>query len=117
MHYSCELKEVEFFAHHGLYKEEQHIGGKFIVSVLVTQDRNDNDPLSNLNELVNYEALYQLVFAIMKTKEELIEVVAKKIMDEVYQLYPTSTLVKVSITKLNPAGLFKSGAAHVTLER
>ncbi len=117
MLYTCKLQQIEFYAYHGLHAEEQLTGGKFLVDVSVTAEREESDQMNQLRNLVNYQDLFEMVSAIMKDREDLMETVAKKIIDHVYKKYNNLHLVEVTITKENPAGLFKSGSAVVKLQR
>lgn len=117
MKYTCSIEHAVFHAYHGLYPEEKLTGGTFIVDVHVTCKRKDADPMNSLTEMLNYEALFQLIQSVMQQREDLIETVAANILSGIPELADGIIAAKVKIQKPNPAGLFKTGTAAVELER
>lgn len=114
MKYTCSLNNLEFYAFHGVYEEENILGGLFIVHIEVSRDVLPGENLQSLEKVYNYEVIYDLVDKNMKIRTRLIETVAKRIFDDMEQVLRPDTL-RVTISKPNPAGLFKSGNASVTL--
>lgn len=117
MRYICSLKQLQFHAYHGLYAEEHLTGGTFIVDISIESERHPDDHLNTLESVLDYETVFNLVSDTMKEREDLIEAVAKKIIDRIHSHFTHIERIEVTITKPNPAGLFKSGAAVVTLIR
>jgi len=117
MRYKTSISNVNFYSFHGLYPEEKLTGGKFIVDVLVEQEVDDKSSMKRLVEVVNYEQLFSIVKHEMDEPKELIETVAKNILDTIGSRIHHIKLAEVKITKLNPGGLFKSGSASVSLSR
>jgi dihydroneopterin aldolase len=117
MRYQTALNNVEFFSFHGLYPEEKLIGGKFSVDVLVEQEIDDQSSMKRLVEVVNYEQLFSIVKKQMEHPRDLIEAVAKCILDDIASRIHKTQFIEVKITKLNPGGLFKSGSASVCLRK
>ena len=117
MKYKTAVSNVEFFSFHGLYPEEKLTGGKFIVDALVEQEVDDKASMKRLVEVVNYEQLFSIIKHEMDQPKELIETVAKNILDTIGSRIHHIKFVEVKITKLNPGGLFKSGSASVSLTR
>lgn len=117
MRYKTSINQVEFFSFHGLYPEEKLTGGKFIADVSVEQEVDDKASLKRLVEVVNYEHLFTIVKNEMDQPKDLIETVAKNILDTLGSRIHLIKTAEVKITKLNPGGLFKSGSASVTLTR
>lgn len=116
MKYTCSLRNLEFFAHHGVYKEENILGGRFIAHIELSREVLPEEDLQSLDQVYNYEVIYGLVEKNMKIPSSLIETVAKRIFDDIDLLLHPDILI-VTITKPNPAGLFKSGEAAVTLSK
>lgn len=114
MIYTCKLENISFFAFHGLYPQEQKIGGTFIVNVEVSRNSSLDETFEDLNKLYNYELLFQIAKKEMQQTQALIETVAKNIFEEINSTLKPEKL-SVSVTKLNPAGLFGSGVATVSL--
>ncbi len=96
------LEGLEFFAHHGFYKEEQNLGNKFAVDITVSADLSDAAEHDNLRETVNYESLYRIIRHEMAEPTKLLEHIGKRIIDAVFKEYPVIYLIEVKISKYNP---------------
>jgi len=111
------LEGLEFFAYHGLYPFEKEKGGKFLVDVWITEEVEESTPLKEINQVINYEAIFNVIKEEMEIRRDLIEDLAKTILARIgHQLLDKNAAIKVKITKPNPGGLFGSGAASVCLE-
>jgi dihydroneopterin aldolase len=117
MIYTCSIENAEFHAYHGLYPEEKLTGGTFIVNVHVVTERSDDDPLNQLDSVMDYEHLFTLIKETMDQREDLIETVATKLLNRIPVLFHDALHAEVSITKPDPAGLFKTGSATVKLKK
>jgi 7,8-dihydroneopterin aldolase/epimerase/oxygenase len=113
MKYITSLTGLEIFAYHGLYPEERAMGALFLVDVSI--EREVSQPIHSIEEATNYEILLQTVKAEMAKPTDLIETVAQLILDALKESFPQATSLSVTIHKPNPAGVFKSGVASVTL--
>jgi 7,8-dihydroneopterin aldolase/epimerase/oxygenase len=112
MTYITTINDLEFFAHHGVYAEEQVLGAIFKVDITVKRELTK--PIETLDEATNYELIYGAAKQAMSKPEALIETVAQNILKNL-QNYFTEAQITVTIHKPNPAGLFKSGVASVTV--
>jgi len=96
------IEGMEFFAYHGCFKEEQVIGTKFIVDLFLTTDTSKAEETDNLNDTVNYLAVYQSVKDEMKIKSKLLEHVSRRIIRRVKKEFPDVTHVRIKMRKMNP---------------
>jgi 7,8-dihydroneopterin aldolase/epimerase/oxygenase len=96
------LEGLEFFAHHGFYKEEQKIGNKFAVDISVSTDLSLAAEHDNLKETVNYEALYRIIRHEMSEPTKLLEHIGKRIIEAVFKEFPVIYQIEVKISKYNP---------------
>lgn len=113
MKYITALSGLEFYAYHGLYAEEQILGQKFKVDVKVTMDIDK--PITHIEDAVNYEMLFNTAREEMAVRQDLIETVAQRILARLQKHFGAAPSVEVTIYKPNPAGVFKSGVASVTI--
>lgn len=97
-----ELKNMEFFAHHGCFGEERIIGNKFLVNLSVLTDSTKAAESDDINEAVNYQILYDIVVKEMEVPSHLLEHVANRILKSVRGAFPEIISAEVSIEKLNP---------------
>jgi dihydroneopterin aldolase len=96
------VEGVQFYSHHGYYKEEQVLGGKYIVDIYLKIDFDEAAETDDLKKTINYEEVYQLTKQEMEVHARLIEHVCKRILDKIKQRYPNLQYIKVRVSKHNP---------------
>ncbi|PKQ70362.1 dihydroneopterin aldolase [Raineya orbicola] len=96
------LEEMEFFAYHGFYEEEQKIGNKYSVDVYIEADVSKAVYSDKLADTLNYEAVYQIVAEEMQKPTRLLEHIAQRIIDSILQHFSMATKVSVAVSKFNP---------------
>lgn len=112
-----ELEDMEFYAFHGCYKEEQVVGNKFLVSLTIWSDCVKAGVSDNICDATSYLTAYEVVKEQMSIKSHLLENVATRILDALQTKLPAIVSAKVKISKINPPLGGKVGRASVTLER
>ncbi|GAB3952162.1 dihydroneopterin aldolase [Spirosoma harenae] len=96
------LEGLEFFSYHGFYDEEQKIGNKYSVDIIVTTDFLEAARRDRLSDTVSYEDLYHITAAVMKQPARLLEHIAHQIIQEIRSKYAGLQGVEVSVSKFNP---------------
>lgn len=96
------LEGMEFFAYHGCFHEEQIIGTRFIVEVEMELETAKAEVSDHLEDTVNYQAVYGIVKHEMEQKSQLIEHVARRILDAVTASFPQISSMQVRLSKVNP---------------
>ncbi len=96
------LEGMEFYSHHGCFKEEQLIGTKFIIDFYFETDTTEAEKTDNLKNTINYQSVYSLIKKEMSIKSNLLENVARRILVSVCNNYPLINRAKVKISKINP---------------
>lgn len=98
-----QIENMEFYAYHGHFKEEQIVGNKFLVSLEI-ETNMDNAALSdNLIDALNYQRAYEIIKKEMQIKSHLLENIAKRILDALYNEFNDKIIrSEVKISKLNP---------------
>ena len=112
-----ELEGMEFFAHHGCFTEEQIIGNTFVVSLRLEADVEQAEKSDKLEDALNYQQAYLLVKREMEKPSHLLEHVAGRIIDALYEAFPQVKKVTVKVSKVNPPVGGKVGSSSVTLSR
>jgi 7,8-dihydroneopterin aldolase/epimerase/oxygenase len=97
---TIELKQLRFFAYHGLYKEEQKIGNDFEVDLLVSY--NTSEMVTDISDTINYVTLYEIVKEEMKKTTELLETLVMTITGRIREKFPQAVSIDISIYKLTP---------------
>lgn len=110
------IEKMEFYAYHGCFKEEQQIGTWFQVDLNMMVDTSKAELSDNLEDTVNYQAVYLTVKNEMMQKSKLLENVAHRILNAVFLNYPVQS-AEVTVRKKNPPLGGKMGAVMVTLQR
>ncbi len=111
------LENMEFFAYHGCFEEEQIIGNQFVVNVEIETDTVEAGQSDNLADTLNYQEAYNLVREQMQQKSHLLEHVAQRILDALMQSFDTMTFVKVKISKMHPPMGGKMRSVSLELEK
>jgi len=109
------LENMEFFAYHGCFAEEQLIGTRFLVNLIIETDTSDAAMDDDLHKTVNYQTLYQIVKSEMEEKSKLLEHVSLRIMTSIMEQFPQLKWVKVKVSKMNPPVGGKAESVSVTM--
>ena len=113
------LRNVRFHAFHGVLPQERQVGGDFMVTVRVGYPLERAMETDNVDDTLDYAALYALVKKEMAEPSELLEHVVGRIVKAITASFPKVTSVDLELTKLNPPmGADCEGAAvevHVGL--
>ena len=97
-----QIENMEFYSFHGHYREEQIVGNKFLVDLHIESDMAAPAASDDLKDAVNYQLAYRLVKVEMENKSKLLEKIAKRILDTIYENFEGLRKVTVKISKMNP---------------
>lgn len=100
MYYTVHLKNIRLFGRHGVYAAEQQTGGLFELDIQCRFAKEG--VITQLNDTVNYEAVYHLVQKKFEQPYALLETLAGELAADVYAAYPFLTEITITILKLNP---------------
>jgi dihydroneopterin aldolase len=109
------LEGMEFYAHHGYFKEEQVLGNRFTVDIELETDYVEAAINDDLSKTADYTKVYSIISKVMGTKVSLLEHLAFKINTEVLALLPSVVSVSVTVSKQNPPIGGVCAAAKVSL--
>ena len=96
------LQNMEFYAHHGHFTEENIIGGRFRVDVVIETDISKAAASDDLHDAVDYSRVYELVKSEIHQVSHLIEHVAGRIADAIHAEFKDIGQITVTVFKLNP---------------
>lgn len=96
------LEELEFFAYHGLFQEERKIGNKYSINLTIETDFSDAATEDKFSATVDYGALYKTIEQIMQQPTKLLENIAYKIIQTIFNNFPQILSAEVSVAKHNP---------------
>lgn len=97
-----EIENMEFYAYHGCFKEEQIVGNKFLVDMKAKVDCIEPARTDNIADALDYSKAYEIIQEQMKIKSHLLEHVAKRIIDALYAQFPELIEVSIKVSKMNP---------------
>lgn len=96
------LEGLEFYAHHGFYKEEQSLGNRFQVDLKIRADVSGAGENDELTLTVDYVKVYALVREQMNIRFKLLETLGQRIIADLRQHFAQIVFIEVTISKFNP---------------
>ncbi|MDP4187009.1 MAG: dihydroneopterin aldolase [Bacteroidota bacterium] len=97
-----QLEGMEFYAFHGCFKEERIVGNHFMVNVTLETDMSTAAKTDNIEDALNYQKVYEIVKSEMAVKSKLLENVANRIINALYDKFPAIEKCTVKVSKINP---------------
>lgn len=97
-----EIENMEFYAFHGCYREEQLVGNRFMVDLTLETDIEAAAESDNVGDTVNYLEVYQAVRSQMEVRSDILEHVGYRILEEIKKRFPKVLSAKVKVSKCNP---------------
>lgn len=101
---TIELDDIEIYAYHGCYAEEQKVGNRFKVSITLEVEAKKAAQSDDVNNAVNYVEVVEIVKQEMAIKSHLLENVVTRICNKIWQKFNTKGLLggTVKVAKLAP---------------
>lgn len=119
MHYSpleIHLRDLRFYAHHGVLPQERVVGGRFIVQIALemtaTSAALEQDSLEGT---VSYADVYAVAKEVMAQPSKLLEHVAARLLQQILEHFPQVLRATVEIQKDNPPMGAEVGGCSVRL--
>ena len=112
-----EIEGMEFFAYHGCYETERVVGNKFTVYARIATDCDKAAASDDINDALSYLTAYEIISREMLIPAHLLEHVAKRIIDALYDYFPQIKQLTIKVSKLNPPLGGKITATSVTLTK
>lgn len=109
------LRDVRFHAFHGVLPQECRVGADFSVTLRMGCDLVQAVATDRLDDTLNYGAVYELLKREMGVASQLLEHVAGRIGQAIFQQFPQVQSVDIWLTKDNPPMGADSGGAGVEL--
>ena len=97
-----EIENMEFYAFHGHFKEEQIVGNKFLIDLMIETDLERASKTDKLEDTVDYQVAFRIVKEEMEKKSNLLEHIAGRILDSIYEKLEGVEKATVRIRKMNP---------------
>ncbi|HEX2926037.1 MAG TPA: dihydroneopterin aldolase [Ruminiclostridium sp.] len=112
------IEDLEVYAYHGVAEEEKRLGQMFLVSLQISADLSIAAKSHDLGSTLNYAEVCRVVQEVVKSdRYDLIETVAYKILEGIFDNFSKAVSVKILLKKpWAPMGYHLKYAA-VELER
>ena len=111
------LEDMEFYAFHGHFKEEQIVGNRFLVNLSIQTDMEKAGKSDHLSDALNYQKAYEIVEQEMEKKSHLLEHIARRILDALYDKFDTIEHASIKVSKMNPPMGGKMECVSVSMDR
>lgn len=99
---SIELKNMRFYAYHGVLAQERIVGNDFVVNLTIEVDFCKAIQSDNVNDTLNYATVFDLVKKEMSLPSNLLEHVAGRIFNAIKTAFPHISSLQVRLAKLHP---------------
>jgi dihydroneopterin aldolase len=96
------VEGIRLYGYHGCLDEEGKIGTEYEVSVTVWGNIDDSFRSDNLNHTMDYVNINRVVQEHVSLRAKLIETVAHRITQTIFQEMPMVIKLKIKLSKLNP---------------
>jgi len=95
------LKDLVFYAPHGLYAGEESVGGRYVVQARI-EYQSGYQTIKAIEDTIDYEKVYLVIAEKMRKKEALIETLAMDIARQILNTFSKADTVQIKIEKCNP---------------
>lgn len=112
-----QIEGMEFYSFHGHFKEEQIVGNKFLVDLIIETDMDKPKESDNLKDALNYQRAYEIVKLQMEEKSHLLEHIAGRILDALNAEIGGIKKATVKVSKMNPPMGGKISSVSVVMSR
>lgn len=113
--FTIHLKNLQFFAYHGIHEEERILGNEFEVNLAVSFPADKK--ITSLDDTLNYGELFAMTELKMSAPAALLETIAQELAEEIHERFPQVSTLSISIDKKNPPIPNIRGAAGVSFTK
>jgi 7,8-dihydroneopterin aldolase/epimerase/oxygenase len=110
------LLDIETYAHHGVFDEEQINGNQFFTCVTVWHSGKSAQQSDKLSDAFDYQIIYDAVEEEMKVASKLLEHLAWRIAKNLSLKDKKIKKIKVSVAKKNPPISGKAAFSKITIK-
>jgi 7,8-dihydroneopterin aldolase/epimerase/oxygenase len=111
------LEDMEFYAYHGCFREEQIAGNRFLVNLTLETGMDKASATDDITDTLNYQTAYGIVKREMSVKSHLLEHIARRILDTLFMKFPNLDSASVKVSKMNPPMGGSMRCVSVEMER
>lgn len=97
-----ELRDMKFYAYHGAFLQETHVGNTFVVNLTLTAPLEMAIMSDDLKDTINYASVFAIVKEEMAISSKLLEHVGGRILFALKNVFPELIEIELKLSKLNP---------------
>ena len=110
------LKDIRLFAHHGVLHQERAVGAYFTLNLRIQTDFSRALETDDLAGTISYADAFEVVKAEMAVPSQLLEHVAGRICQALFDRFPAAEAIHLELLKENPPMGADCGGAGVALD-
>lgn len=114
---TIELEQMEFYAYHGCFREEQLVGNKFTVDISFAYNCMEASISDSISNAINYTQIFDIVKTEMMIPSHLLEHLASRILNNISQEFSNIEKLSVKVSKINPPVGGQMRCVSVTLNQ
>lgn len=96
------LKEIRCYAYHGVAPQENLIGNEYIIDLKLKVNISKAAQTDEVTDTVNYAEVHQVIMTEMAVPSKLLEHAGRRIVEKVFQQFPTIEEIELRLSKRNP---------------
>lgn len=96
------LNNIRLYAYHGCLEEEAKIGSDYRVDLIIEADLSRSADSDELKDTVDYVRLTSIIKEEMAQRSDLLEHVAERINQRIFDELPAVNETTIRVSKLNP---------------
>ena len=96
------LKDIRIFAHHGVLPQERAVGAYFTLNLRIQTDFSRAQATDDLAGTISYADAFEVVKAEMAVPSQLLEHVAGRICQALFDRLPAAEAIHLELLKENP---------------
>ncbi len=110
------LKDIRIFAHHGVLPQERAVGAYFTLNLRIQTDFSRAQATDDLAGTISYADAFEVVKAEMAVPSQLLEHVAGRICQALFDRFPEAAAIHLELLKENPPMGADCAGAGVALD-
>lgn len=109
------IKNLKLFCYHGVNPEEKEDGQNFVFDIVASVDLSAPCETDNVDDTVSYAKMIKTIRRVsLSQKDDLIERVAQRIIDALFEEYDKIQALKITVKK--PEAPMKADFEYVAVE-
>lgn len=96
------LKDIRCYAYHGVAPQENLIGNEYLIQLKLKVDISKATRTNEVTDTVNYAEVYEAVKTEMSIPSKLLEHVAGRIAQSLFDRFPVIEEIQLRLSKRNP---------------